>query len=63
MRLIRKLLGKPPYWMPTLDGPLRPLWPLYKAHVWRQELKDLGVPWYRRWRKKNHHYVEELHAD
>lgn len=38
MRLVRWLLRKPPYWMPTLKGPLRPLWPLYRRWSWWQEL-------------------------
>jgi hypothetical protein len=56
MRLIRWLLRKPPYWMPTLKGPLRPLWPVYRVwsnwrerHDTRQWIAEMEVSRLRAW--------------
>lgn len=42
MTVIRCALRKPPYWMPTFRGPLRPLWPLYvRWSNWRERRAGL----------------------
>lgn len=40
-RLEHFLRGHPAWtWMPTLDGWLKPLWPVYKWRAWWQERRD-----------------------
>lgn len=40
-RLEHFLRGHPAWtWMPTLDGPLKPLWPVYKWYAWWRERRD-----------------------